>query len=916
MPMTGQLQRRSDRRSWRKTIAAKLLTAFMAIAALTALAALVSVLQFSRIESAMDRLTRENMPAVKYSLEVESNARAITAAAAELAGSATEAERFERMTEATDRIARLWAGLTLLRGVTENGASIDKLQELIAEIDVRLGRLDRSISERLLVNAALARIEPQIAHAGAMLGESMLRMPLESDTVRDAMVGLRGDTYRLIGLLYRAADAGVIEVVTEAQRQFETLRESFNAYLAVLGNETSLDRTLIDKLRAEGAALLALGTSTNSVFALRNSSLMQRQASTALQSSLAAIAVQMEDLVLSLVARAEKQARDTTALTDHALDNTRYWLIAISLFSLVVAAGIVWFFVLRYLIARLRQVSTSMMAVASGQLDAPLPQPGADELGDMSRALLVFRDNAREIRQAREEAEAARQQAEAASRTKSAFLANMSHELRTPLNAIIGYSEILREDAQDRGDAASEADLVKIETAGKHLLGLINDILDLSKIEAGRMDLHLEDVDLSKLMSEVRVLVTPLMDKNGNRFEIDAPEDLGAMHVDLVKLKQSLINLLSNAAKFTKDGLVTLTLSRSVFASGQPMVNFAVRDSGIGMNAEQIGRLFQAFTQADASTTRNYGGTGLGLTITKHFCTMLGGDVTVESEPGKGSVFTIVLPDGLRQGTAAPRPEAALAESGNAAGMTILIVDDDPAVHDVLRATMAKEGYRLLHAYDGAQALEIARRERPDVITLDVMMPKLDGWTVLGKLKSDPALAPIPVIMLTIVDERTTGYSLGASEYMTKPVDRNRLLELLRRFAATSREAVVLVVDDSADVRSVVRTTVEKAGLKTVEAENGQAALDWLAHHPVPALVLLDLMMPVMDGFTFLERVQQTPALSRMPIVVLTAKDLTEEERRVVNERTLLVLTKGAQPLSSLGGALAAIARRPAEKVE
>ena len=283
-------------------------------------------------------------------------------------------------------------------------------------------------------------------------------------------------------------------------------------------------------------------------------------------------------------------------------------------------------------------------------------------------------------------------------------------------------------------------------------------------------------------------------------------------------------------------------------------------DSGIGMNDEQIGRLFQAFTQADASTTRNYGGTGLGLTISKHFCTMLGGDITVTSKPGEGSTFTITLPDGGKDAATAPRIETGDADAGgDLSGKTVLIVDDDPTVHDVLRATIAKEGYRLLHAYDGAQALEIARSERPDVITLDVMMPKLDGWSVLGKLKSDPALSAIPVIMLTIVDERTMGYSLGASEYMTKPVDRSRLIELLRRFAATSREAVVLVVDDSEDVRAVVRSTVEKAGLKTVEAENGQAALDWLKTNPAPALVLLDLMMPVMDGFMFLDACQARP---------------------------------------------------------
>lgn len=914
--MTTRMINRAQRRSWRQTIAAKLLIAFAVIATLTAVAALLAGLQFNRIETAMGKLTGESLPAVKYSLAVESNARAMAASGAELAAATSELQRYARMSEATERISRVWSALSQLRSVMADNDSIEKLEKLIGQLDTGLGQLDRTIGEKIVLSTELDNSVARLTQNSAVLAESMLRLPPQDEAARNALNAMRADTYRSAGLLYQGATTMSPLVVSASQAQFDALHSRFEAALTALSEDRSLDRTHLDELSRSVRSLLSFGARPGGVFALRESDLAQRARAGALQTAMDQAAADMEGLVRGLVARAEKGATATASLTADTIDRTRFWLMAISITSVALAIVIAWFFVVRYVIARLHQVTGSMLAVASGQLDAPLPPTGPDELGDMVRALVVFRDNARDIRQAREEAETARHQAEAASRTKSAFLANMSHELRTPLNAIIGYSEILREDAQDRGDGTSEADLVKIETAGKHLLGLINDILDLSKIEAGRMDLHLEDVDLGRLLSDVRMLITPLMDKNGNTFEIRMPADIGAMHVDLVKLKQSLINILSNAAKFTKDGLVTLAVSKDLSNPRKPLFRFAVKDSGIGMNKEQIGRLFQAFTQADASTTRNYGGTGLGLTITRHFCVMLGGDIDVVSAPGEGSTFTIVLPDGGKAMPVTGHGGVAPAISGDASGKTVLIVDDDPAVHDVLRATIAKEGYRLLHAYDGEQALKVAREERPDIVTLDVMMPKLDGWTVLGRLKSDPALAPIQVIMLTIVDERTTGYSLGAAEYMTKPVDRNRLLELLRRFAAKSREAVVLVVDDSDDVRAVVRSTVEKAGLRTVEAENGKVALDWLEKNPAPALVLLDLMMPVMDGFAFLERVQQVPALTRVPVVVLTAKELTEAERRVINERTLLVLTKGAQPLSSLGSALAAIARRPVEAAE
>jgi len=504
----------------------------------------------------------------------------------------------------------------------------------------------------------------------------------------------------------------------------------------------------------------------------------------------------------------------------------------------------------------------------------------------------------------------AKEAAESASRVKSAFLANMSHELRTPLNAIIGYSEILVEDAIDRGDKTSIADLQKIQSAGKHLLGLINDILDLSKIEAGRMDIYLEQVFLSKLVDEVKTIVEPMVSKNSNRLVIECPKNIGSLRTDLTKLKQNLINLLSNAAKFTKDGEVKLSLSRENGDDGVKRIRFTVSDTGIGMNEEQLGKLFQSFTQADSSTTRNFGGTGLGLTITRHFCTMLGGTVEADSAPGKGSVFTMVLPDQIAKAAPATGGEIRVAPRlAHGRAMTILVVDDDPAVHEVLSATLSREGYRLQHARDGEEALEIMRKSPPDIVTLDVMMPKIDGWSVLGLMKSDPDLQNIPVIMLTIVDDRNLGFSLGASEFMTKPIDRTRLIGLIEQFTHT-KDAVILVVDDDPDVRRIIRQAVEGVGMISAEAENGRAALDWLDKNPAPSLILLDLMMPEVDGFEFLVKMRQRPQAHDIPVVVLTAKELSESERIFLAERTILVLSKSAQPIGSIGNALAAIAER------
>lgn len=485
--------------------------------------------------------------------------------------------------------------------------------------------------------------------------------------------------------------------------------------------------------------------------------------------------------------------------------------------------------------------------------------------------------------------EVARDQATEANRTKSTFLANMSHELRTPLNAIIGYSEILEEEARDKGLQELLPDIDRIEMAGRHLLGVINDILDLSKIEAGRMDIYLEDIDVAALIGEIQSMILPLATKNGNTLEVICPAGIGRMRSDLTKVKQSVLNLLGNSSKFTTGGRITLVVSRNPTAAGST-ISFRVSDTGIGMTAAETAKLFQAFTQADTTTTKRFGGTGLGLAITKHFCDMLGGDIAVESEPGKGSTFTITLPDRGTIERAQMPSEPRVSKVADGAG-TVLVVDDDPVCLDLLSVTLGREGYRVIHARTGEEALQQARLRQPQAITLDVLMPRMDGWSTLVALKADPALRDIPVIMLTVLKDRGLAFSLGASDFMTKPVDRVALASMLRQYKTSSADLVFLVEDD-ASTRDATRRLLEKLGLEVAEAGNGLEGLRWLDGHPAPALILLDLMMPVMDGFEFLEELQRRPSLANVPVVVLTAKQLSPEEIMVLTGRTQRIMPK------------------------
>ena len=487
------------------------------------------------------------------------------------------------------------------------------------------------------------------------------------------------------------------------------------------------------------------------------------------------------------------------------------------------------------------------------------------------------------------EMETARDEARDASDQKTKFFANMSHELRTPLNAILGYGEMLYEDCEDLGYDDLLPDLKKITSSGTHLLSLINNILDLSKIEAGKMELFVTSFEIENMVQTIKDVSEPLAAKNDNGFVINLDGAMGSMSQDETKLRQCLTNFLSNGFKFTKNGTVTLDVKARMEGDVE-FVDFAVIDTGAGMSPEGVAKVFEEYTQAERSTSANYGGTGLGLPISKKFAEMMGGDVIVTSEEGVGSVFTMSVPRECPEynDDEVDSNVINLDDQDN----LVVLVDDDVAMHDLIKRTITKLNLTLLGATNSEKGMELIREVKPKLILLDVLMPGRDGWSLLKECKTDQELKDIPVIMISQLNQSNLASSLGANDYLTKPIDRSHFINTLKRIMGTdTQNQKVLVIDDDKDVRELLSRLLKDAGYRPIDARDGKEGLERTKDEP--ALIILDLEMPRMDGFEFLDNyIKSVSEEKRAPILVFSGKDLTDVQEDLLKERVVGLVKK------------------------
>ena len=539
-------------------------------------------------------------------------------------------------------------------------------------------------------------------------------------------------------------------------------------------------------------------------------------------------------------------------------------------------------------IKKMKELADSSDRNSSEEASVELMLVAFSRMSDEVNGLIDARTN---------EMETARDEARDASDQKTKFFANMSHELRTPLNAILGYGEMLYEDCEDLGYDDLLPDLKKITSSGTHLLSLINNILDLSKIEAGKMELFVTSFEIENMVQTIKDVSEPLAAKNNNGFVINLDGAMGSMSQDETKLRQCLTNFLSNGFKFTKNGTVTLDIKSRIDGDIE-FVDFAVIDTGAGMSPEGVAKVFEEYTQAERSTSANYGGTGLGLPISKKFAEMMGGDIVVTSEEGVGSKFTISVPRECPE-YAEDEVDANVINLDEQDNLVVL-VDDDVAMHDLIKRTISKLNLTLLGATNSEKGMELIREIKPKLILLDVLMPGRDGWSLLKECKTDQDLKNIPVIMISQLNQSNLAASLGANDYLTKPIDRNHFVNTVRRILGNeTQDHKVLVIDDDKDVREILTRLLKDAGYRPIDARDGKEGLERTKDEP--SLIILDLEMPRMDGFEFLDNyIKNVPEEKRSPVLVFSGKDLTEVQEELLKERVVGLVKKDDVSMENL----------------